>query len=173
MAETCFCFFYWLILGTKLFFIWKMQGTAHHQTCEPCEGGEQESINIKNQALLNNQKNLIQAIFMRSQSDTNDNMLSISYLTCRLLVKQCLNILCRLEWLTLSRMANKQNKMTYTLLVKLWLNILRRLKWLALSKMTNKQNKMTKYLHRMAEWLHRIAKCLIEWLSIYIEWLSV
>jgi hypothetical protein len=48
---------------------------------------EQEAINTMNQALLNNQKNLTQAILMRSQSDTNDKMLSVIYLTYRLLVK--------------------------------------------------------------------------------------
>jgi hypothetical protein len=33
-----------------------MQGTAHHQTCDP--RGGQETINTMNQAILNNQKNL-------------------------------------------------------------------------------------------------------------------
>jgi hypothetical protein len=64
-----------------------MHGTAHHQTCEPWGWGEQESTNTMNQALLNNQKNLTQAILMRSQSDTNDKMLSVIYLTYRLLIK--------------------------------------------------------------------------------------
>jgi hypothetical protein len=46
-------------------------------------GGEQESINTMNQALLNNQKNLTQVILMISQNDMNDKMLSVIYLTCR------------------------------------------------------------------------------------------
>jgi hypothetical protein len=41
-----------------------MQGTSHHQTCEPWGGG-QEKINTMNQALLN-KTNLTQAILMRS-----------------------------------------------------------------------------------------------------------
>jgi hypothetical protein len=63
-----------------------MHGIAHHQACE-LGGGEQETINTINEALLNNQKNLTQVILMRSQSDTNDKILSVIYLTCRLLVK--------------------------------------------------------------------------------------
>jgi hypothetical protein len=46
-------------------------------------GEEQRSINTMNQALLNNQKSLTQAILMSPQNDTNDKILSVIYLTCR------------------------------------------------------------------------------------------
>jgi hypothetical protein len=91
-------------MGTKLFFLLKNAGDNASQDLLAMVR-EQEAINTMNQALLNNQKNLTQAILMRPQSATNNKMLSVIYLTCRLLVKLWLNILCMLEWLTLSKMA--------------------------------------------------------------------
>jgi hypothetical protein len=58
-----------------------MQGTSHHQTCEPWGGGGARDNQYNESSSIKSQKNLTQAILMRSQSDMSDKMLSVIYLS--------------------------------------------------------------------------------------------